>query len=96
MWDIIKRKVERWDSDSWFGLLIWLGISGIMLIFFNFLTADKMVRCYYLSSVSTSAGIAYKIRADIDYSDDPLAFSSGDYKATMEVFKELPQCPPED
>ena len=96
MWEIMKRKTERWDGESWFGLLLWMGIAGIMLIFFNLITADKMVRCYYLSSFATDAGVAYMIRADIDYSDDSLAFSSHDYKATMEVFGKLPQCPPED
>ena len=95
MWGIMKRKAERWDGESWFGLLLWMGIAGIMLIVFNLITADKMVRCYYLSSVGTSAGVSYKIIADIDYADDPTAFSSHDHKATMEVFGKLPQCPPE-
>lgn len=82
-----------WDSECWFGLLLWAGIAGAILIFFNLIAADKMVRCYYLSSTPTSTGVAYKIKADIDYMDDPVAFSSGNYKTTMGVFSKLPQCP---
>lgn len=96
MWDIIKRKAERWDGDSWFGLLLWLLLAGILFVLLSLVTADKMVRCYYLQSSYTSAGISYQIKSDIDYATDMTAFSSPKYKETMEVFKALPQCPPED
>jgi hypothetical protein len=96
MWDIIKSKVERWDGESWFGLLLWLLFAGILFVFLSLATTDKMVRCYYLESSYTSAGILYEIKSDIDYAPDMTAFSSPKYKETMEVFKTLPQCPLED
>ena len=96
MWEIIKGKVNRWDGDSWFGLLLWIGLAGLLFIIFSFITANKIVQCYYLESGYTTAGISYKIKANIDYATDMNAFTSPKYKETMEVFKSLPQCPPED
>lgn len=93
MWDIIKRKVERWDGESWFGLLLWMAFAGVLFVLFNLVTADKTVRCYYLHSTYTSAGISYQIKADIDYLDDTTAFSSADHNITMSVFEKLAQCP---
>ena len=89
---ILMRKFENLDGESWFGLLIWLTLLMGIITFFSFLRADKMVRCYYLHSSMTEVGTNYKILSDIDWADDTVAFNSGDYKATMEVFDRLPQC----
>ncbi len=93
MWEIIKHKVEYWNWETSFGCLFLLFLAVLVFIFFKVATADKMVRCYYLGSSYSEAGIAYQIRSDIDYADDLIAFTSPDYKVTMSVFNQLPKCP---
>jgi hypothetical protein len=92
MKEILKSKIERFGFEDLLCLIGCGFLTVIIWFLFMFLTADREVRCYYLSSYGTASGIAYQIKADIDYKDDHTAFTSNDYKITLSVLKELPQC----
>ena len=92
MKDILKQKFKDWDMETAFLFLLWSAFVVLLCLFTMFVIADKKVRCYYLGSAMSAAGMAYQIKADINWLADDTVFSSPDYKATMAVYDKLPYC----
>jgi len=89
MWEIMKDKVKRADGAD---LLFFGFIALVMIMVFTLVMVDKTVHCYYLKSGSTSAGIAYAVYADTNWSIDEPAFNHSDYKVTLDVYNGLKKC----
>lgn len=87
--DVIKTKIERADSSVFFYALLWVALVIALHFGYTFLHADRTPKGYYLYSFGTSAGIAYKIKVSINYMDDPVAFTTPDYKVALKTLKEL-------
>ena len=92
MKEILKRKLEHWDIDCSFILLGWVFVALVIFTLIRLIYSDRAIRCYYPFYAATSAGIAYQIKADINWADDLLVFSSPDLKVAMEVYNQLPKC----
>ena len=85
MLDIFKDKIKNFTLETCFTLLLWTALAIGLHFVFNTLNADRTVKGYYLNSFGTSAGIAYQVKMSIDYMVDPVAFTSNDYKATLDT-----------
>lgn len=95
----IKRQlieIANASGESWSGF-------GFLCLLFSLITligvaiaSDHKVRCYYLQTTMTEAGLAYKIKSDINWQFDEAAFSSNDENKTLEVIQTLKQCAPAD
>jgi hypothetical protein len=92
MKETLKQKLKIWNGKTWFGFLGYMALATILYIFFVCVTADRKPRCFYLQAYGTGVGVVYQIMVDIDWTADPVAFVSSDYKLTMETFEGLPQC----
>ena len=86
------KKIFNASGESWFDFIILCFAACIAMLIINLAAQDHKVRCYYLSTVPTSAGLAYKVMSDIDWSKDKTAFSSHDEEKTLKVIKDLKQC----
>jgi len=80
------------DTEVAFISLLWVALALALYVVFSFFTADRMVRCYYLSGTYSQTHPVYQIRADIDWADDSLAYVSADGKEVLAVYAQLPQC----
>lgn len=89
--DGIDRIISA-DAEQWLGFIGLIIIIGSTTIALTAITADHKVRCYYPSTISTSAGLAYKVISDIDWAEDRTAFSSSDPKETSAFMEGLLQC----
>lgn len=80
------------SGESWFGFIILCFIASLAVVIINLAAQDHKVRCYYLKTSSTQAGLAYKVMADVDWSADNVSFSSSNAKETLNVMADLKQC----
>lgn len=91
MKDQIKRILNA-RGEAWFGFILLCFSAALAVSVILFITADHKVRCYYLKSNHTSAGISYKVISDIDWGEDVMAFTSPDPEKTLLVIGDLKQC----
>lgn len=91
MEDFIKG-VTRAGGEQWMGFIFLLALSSLLFTGVYALTSDHSVRCYYLKTTSTQAGLSYQIRSDIDWAEDKTAFASADEDKTLSVLSSLKQC----
>lgn len=87
-------KIANAGRDSWFGFVLINALAGLVVIVGIAISSDHKVRCYYLQTTYTQAGLAYQIMSDMDWKDDGTAFSSSDEDKTLEVILTLKQCAP--
>jgi len=80
------------DDGEVFLYLLWVALALALYVVFSFFTADRMVRCYYLSGTYSQTQPIYQIMADVDWADDSLAYISADRKEVLAVYAQLPQC----
>ena len=88
----IAQRIANASVETWFVFLIWLIFAAVAFTVARAMTADHMVRCYYLKSYATEAGTAYKIMGDINWGGDITSFASPDPEKVLSVIKDLNQC----
>jgi hypothetical protein len=84
--------ITRASGEQWFGFVVLTFCMGAAIVGITALASDHKVRCYYMQSYSTDAGIAYKIISDIDWGEDRTAFTTSDQDKMLEVISGLKQC----
>ena len=78
--------------DWWAGFLFIIVLINIITFTTIAAFQDHRPQCYYISSETTSAGIAYKIMSSIDWEFDGIAFTTDNKDEMLEVLSELKQC----
>lgn len=85
-------RVLRASGEQWFLFFVLSFVVAIGVTIITALNADHIVRCYYPQTSSTSAGLAYKIKGDIDWADDITSFTTLDGDKALSVLSNLKQC----
>lgn len=86
------ERITKASGEQWFGFVGLSFLASLCCVPIMAITADHKVRCYYLQTYATGAGIAYTIRQDVDWKDDAQAYTSPNSEDTLEVFATLKQC----
>ncbi len=88
----LLNRIMNADGVQWFGFVTLLFFAAICWMILAAITADHKVRCYYLHSQHTNAGIAYRIMSDVDWMEDRMAYTTADGNEALEVISGLKQC----
>jgi len=80
------------SGDQWLGFLVIAFLLSLCTTGIIALNSDHTVHCYYMKTMSTDAGIAYRIKGDIDYAEDITAFTTPDPQLMLETMGTLNQC----
>ena len=91
MKDLFNR-ILRADGEQWFLFCVLCFVVAIGVTIITALNADHVVRCYYPQTSTTNAGIAYKIKGDIDWANDITAFTTPDGDKALSVLADLKMC----
>lgn len=73
-------------------VLIVCFFAALSILFITMLAQDHIVRCYYMKTNITDAGLAYTVMGDINWADDVVSFSTYDANKTLDVISKLKQC----
>ena len=88
----VIERIMGASGEQWFGFTLLVFFAAILSVIVTMMASDHKVRCYYMQTEMTNAGIAYKIMADIDWSGDMKSFTSGDADKVLEVISGMNQC----
>lgn len=86
MKEIIKDKLKRATWEDVFMFLFCTLLTGAIVFLGLVVISDHSVKGYYLATEPTQAGVAYQVKADIPYQEDPVAFSSPDPNSALNVY----------
>ena len=84
--------IVRVTGDQWFGFLVICFCAAVSVLVINLAYQDHKVRCYYMKTYSTNAGLAYQVMGDVDWSEDIKSFSTPDPDKALSVIGNLKQC----
>lgn len=76
---------DDWDWEDTFVSLVFGIIAGAFALLFTYAIVDKNIDCYYSSQLGDST--LYKLRAKINWSEDPTVFKTSDLSEFM-LFQE--------
>lgn len=91
MKDLLNR-ITRADGEQWFGFIVWYLCFAVACTLVKTINADHVVRCYYMNTENTNAGIAYKVMGDIDWMEDVNSFTTPDGDKALSVISNMKQC----
>lgn len=88
MKEFIKGIIDA-DGNQWFGFIVFfLAVAGVGLLF-QLVVADRTIRYYYPSYISSSGGTAYLLKADINWMEDPVVYTNTNQDEMLRVMDQL-------
>lgn len=85
-------KIARANGEQWFGFIVLCLCFAATCTLVRIWTADHIIRCYYMKTEMTNAGIAYKIMGDVDWMEDIKSFTTPDADKAISVISNMKQC----
>ncbi len=86
--------IKNAEGDQWFGFLLLLLCSSLVLSAITAIVADKTISCYYTkSSLPLKAfEVMHEVKADVNWYEDHTAFMSNNPEEIQKYLQTVKQC----